>query len=78
MTFIFFWLILWVIAALRAYILVRREYRSVPRGKWTQADRIFWLFICMLSGPVMLTVVFLGELATKLANTPWARREARW
>ncbi|NJL71274.1 MAG: hypothetical protein HC888_06525 [Candidatus Competibacteraceae bacterium] len=76
MTFLI--LILWVIAALFAYLLARRECRSLPSGKWTQADRIFWLIFCTLCGPMMLVVVLIGLLATKIANTPWARREVRW
>ena len=77
MTSLVFWLILWAITAPISYIVVRRDYRG-SFGKWTQADRIFWAFFCLLYGPIMLAMVIIGGLVMKVANTDWAKREVRW
>lgn len=78
MTTFVFWLILCAITAPISYIIIRRDYRSIAGGKWTQADRIFWMLVCLLQGPILLVMVILVGLATKVANTEWAKREVRW
>ena len=78
MTSLFFWLTLWATTAPISYFLVRRDYRNGNGGKWTRADRIFWSFFCLLYGPVMLAMVIVGGVVVRIANTDWAKGEARW
>lgn len=70
-------LVLWLICTPTSYLLVRRDHRG-SFGKWTQMDRLFWMSMCLLYGPIMLFTVAVIGLAMKLGDTSWAKREAQW
>lgn len=71
-----FWF-LWFFNAALAYFKVRSEQRDLF-GKWTKADRLFWLPACLFGGTFMLLVLLLVELAMWIGKTKWAKGEARW
>lgn len=72
----FFWF-LWFFNGALAYFQVRREQRK-GNGKWTRADRLFWLPACLLGGTLLLLILLLIELGMAIGKTEWAKREARW
>jgi hypothetical protein len=69
--------LLWLVCGVLAYLLVRRGLRGIS-GTWTQLDRLNSGFFCLVYGPFTLLIVIVAGLAIKLADTNWAKREARW
>lgn len=77
MTSLVFWLILWAITAPTAYIIARHVCRDTF-GKWTQLDRLFWMTLCLVYGPIVLSIMIVCGLVSMTARTGWDDREARW
>ncbi len=71
-----FWFV-WFFNATLAYFQVRREQRK-GNGRWTKADRLFWLAACLFGGTLLLLILLVTELGVAIGRTKWARREARW
>jgi hypothetical protein len=72
-TLLMFWLSCAPVTYLRA-----REEMSSPDRKWTHFDRLFWVSVSTLYGPILLVVVLAIDLIEKLSECEWARREAKW
>ena len=71
-----FWF-LWFLNAALAYFKVRSEHREVF-GKWTKADRLFWLPVCLFGSTLLLMILLIFDLAMAIGRTKWAKGEARW
>ena len=77
MTLFFSIFILWIICAPLSYLLLREDHLDTL-GRWTQVDRLFWLSISLVYGPIMLVAIIGVAVFNRLSASAWGQREARW
>ncbi len=70
--------ILWIICVPACYLLLREDHIAATQGRWTQIDRLFWLGISLVYGPVMLIAIVGVAVFNRLSASKWGQREARW
>lgn len=69
--------ILWIICAPACYLLLREDHIAA-HSRWRQIDRVFWLSISLVYGPVMLIALIGVAMFNRLNASKWGQREARW
>jgi hypothetical protein len=77
MTLLFSLLLIWIICAPACYLLLREDHIAT-QGRWKQIDRVFWLSISLVYGPVMLIALIGVSVFNRLNASKWGQREARW
>lgn len=70
-------LIFWFASAPLSYLILREDHAH-SCGRWTQFDRVFWLSLTLLYGPIMLIVIGGVGLVSWLSTSKWGKREAKW
>lgn len=77
MTLFFSIFIIWIICAPLSYLLLREDQLDTL-GRWKQVDRLFWLSISLVYGPIMLIAIIGVAVFNRLSTSKWGQREARW
>jgi hypothetical protein len=70
--------LLWLACGWAGYLLIKRDFRH-KFGKWTEADREFFLIQATVAAPVTLVVGLMFLLISRLSSSrPGEDRDARW
>ncbi len=67
----------WLACAPIGYLLNRWSHKTMS-WNWTRSDRLGWLVLSILNGPMAILMVLIMHLGSRISQSQWGKGEARW
>jgi len=68
----------WIASSILSYYLGRRDYVRSEYLEWDNFSRSLTLVMAILFGAYYWAIILIGNGVLKLADSDWAKREAKW
>jgi hypothetical protein len=67
----------WLACAPIGYLLNRWSHKAMS-WTWTRWDRLGWLMLSILNGPIGILGALAMHIAMRISMSKWAKGEAKW